>query len=766
LALLILAFFILIIIPADAKIIAEQTTTDYNYFLPRTAYPWVKQSFNTTNTTGNINYIDIKFLIYASGNNNQPVMINISNTTFSSSPINIIGQDSLGIKWYRFYFNEVIPLKQNSPYTISYYCPVPGGSHPGSYCSILWYSELNPYNMPNNTEVSADDTLQYSNDSLEGTFSTTYVPLKTISVSSNLTGSSVIRVSFQLECGGAPCTGSAEGRIYKNGVAIGTERSTAGTVTYSEDIMTSLSTTDTLAIYGKRTGGGSTVARIQNFRVYFDNIGGRAYSATGGATVNSDIQFRVSSGSPDIYYPLNGSIITKTYPPLTSSVNFTWEDYINTSASLSYNLLIAKDDNFNLITVNTIVPTNYSIQSIEAGNYWWKLRSYNSTSGTYGTWSDTSNFTLSNQQVVSGTGIQGVVYELIGDTIIPISGATVYLYNNTLSQSMITGSNGYYQFTGLGNSTTYNIYATKQGYDTTTSFPVTTGAGTTITNDILMKVYISPYVPNFVFEKFIVRGLFDNPYPGVTITVYKGDDIIPYLTGTTDSIGSVVFQLIKDQKYRITLSGGGISSTLTYTVYAKEESYLITIISGFPTGGDRFRDINASLLVSTINSTHSNLSLFYNDTRLSTTALNFWVVDLTSNTTVCSQSGAAQTAFYNCTVAATGSYRYAFNATSSIYGTFGQTQIINFDAGKPSSPSIPLTGVSSTLMHWMSIMLIVLTAALFSIRTVKYGAVVVPLMAMVFWAIGWLVVPFLLVSTALVIGILVYVRASEVKAAY
>ena len=463
--------------------------------------------------------------------------------------------------------------------------------------------------------------------------------------------------------------------------------------------------------------------------------------------------------SPNISTPLNGSSQSKSYPPLTSLVNFTWND----QSLYNSHLLVAKDSNFNLISVDTITANNYSVQSLEAGNYWWKVRYYNSTSGTYGNYSDTFNFTLQSIQTGANNSIQGTVYEMVGGAVTPISGVDVFIYNTTYSTSQRTGTNGYYLFQGLNG--TYNIYAAKQGYDTTVVLPVTASATSSITNNILMKFYISPYVPNFVFERFIVRNWFDTPYPGVTIIVYKGDDLTASFTGMTDSIGQAIFQLIKDQKYRITLSGGGITGTLTFTVYGKEEDYIIRIAAGFPTGGDRYTDINATLTSSTVNATHSNLSLIYRDNRSSTTAINFYATNLSTNST-CTQSSTSQSVTLNCTVLASGTYQFGFNATSSIYGFFQQDRIINFGSGKPSSPSLAVPGVSSTYLHWISIMLIVLTASLFSVKTVKYGAVVIPSEAMIFWAVGWLQISFLLVSTALVIGVLVYSRMSETKVVY
>jgi len=498
------------------------------------------------------------------------------------------------------------------------------------------------------------------------------------------------------------------------------------------------------------------------------NIGGiyRYLNITiiGAAAVAGVTDVKAYAEPPTLFYPAINSSLYKNYPPLTTDINFSWER-IN---SYSSNLLISKDSSFNIIAVDTTTANNFSIQSLEAGDYWWKVRYYNSTSGTYGSYSDTSNFTLTNN-VSATSGVQGIVYELLGGTRTAISEATVYIYNNSWSSSMITGSNGYYLFSGLGNGT-YNLYAARQDYDTTPILPVTVN-GSITTNDILMKRYISPYVPNFVYEKFIVRSLFDDSYIGVTATVYEGDSLTTVLTGTTDSMGQVVFRMTKDQRYRVVFSGGGIGDDITIYVFAKEESYLVRILSGFPIGGDRYTDIKTNLTAITINSTWSNLTLIYNDTISSTTQVWFYGKNLSTGV-ICYQSSTANVVTLQCPVLSSGRYQLGFNATSSKYGFFQQDTIFNFGAGKPSTPAVD-TGMDKTLLQWTSIIFIVITASLFSIRSKHFGAVIVPLEALVLWVFGWFETivnnsggSFLLLSCAVFLGVMVYLRQSEAKTVY
>ncbi len=467
--------------------------------------------------------------------------------------------------------------------------------------------------------------------------------------------------------------------------------------------------------------------------------------------------------------PSNGSSVSMTYPPLTASMTFSWSNI--STLSPAYNILVAKDQNFNLIVVDTLTARNSSAQTLESGNYWWKVRYYDSVAETYDNYSDVFNFTLTATSSASSGSVEGVVYELLGSTTItPITGALVYIYNTTWSSYQITGSNGYYLFSGLKPDYTYTLYAAKSDYDTSVLSYVTINASVS-QNDILMKKYISSYVPNFVYETIQIKNIFGTAYVGAAITLYEGDGLGVYATGTTDSLGQAVFRVIKDQKYRLTASGGGLSSSLTYYIYGKEEIYPITIMAGFPTIGDRFSEISTNLTVTNVNSTHKNLSLIYLDTVSTTSQIWFYATNLTTGET-CTQSNTTNSVTLTCTVLSSGSYQFGFNATSTKYGYFQDNQIINFAAGTPDTPLID-TEVDKTLLQWTSIIILVVLASLFGVTTVKFGSVVVPMAAMALWVFGWFepaqnnaILSFTILSTALIMGVLIYMRMSEGKAAY
>ena len=280
-----------------------------------------------------------------------------------------------------------------------------------------------------------------------------------------------------------------------------------------------------------------------------NNITATAYNSTSGKS--SSITWIVTLPFT-LLTPVNNATLTKAFPPLTSNIYFSW----GAIGYPYYNLMIAKDITFNLPVSDLFSTTTYQTIPLPAGSYYWKVQYYDPTTLTYGDWSPTFNFTLTNNVSALGTAIQGVVYKLVNGVPTPISGANVYIYNNqsTYTNMMTTGSNGYYLFTGLTNSTTYVIRATKTDeYDDSAIYYVTTGLGTTATQNILMQtctVNYNCYV-NIIKMRFGLRYLNGSAIPDVLATVYKSGELIATDAGTTGSDGNVVFSLLRTQKYHV-----------------------------------------------------------------------------------------------------------------------------------------------------------------------------------------------------------------------
>jgi hypothetical protein len=114
----------------------------------------------------------------------------------------------------------------------------------------------------------ASDTLKQSADTERSTTSNSYVGVKDILIDNIQAGLSSIRIKFDLKNGGSSY--NAYGRVYINGVDVGTERSTNSTtyVTFSEDF--SVKNGDRIYLFIKEQTASPNTAYAKNFRLYYD----------------------------------------------------------------------------------------------------------------------------------------------------------------------------------------------------------------------------------------------------------------------------------------------------------------------------------------------------------------------------------------------------------------------------------------------------------------------------------------------------------------
>jgi hypothetical protein len=122
--------------------------------------------------------------------------------------------------------------------------------------------------------VIAGDDLVISNATERNSTSATYSKMKEVTVGHYGT----LRIKFDMKCGGG---WTAYGKVYRNGVAVGTERSSASTsyLTYSEDI-SGWSPGDLCQVYGHVNGGSEGVS-IRNLNIYSDGKAPVSYAANG-----------------------------------------------------------------------------------------------------------------------------------------------------------------------------------------------------------------------------------------------------------------------------------------------------------------------------------------------------------------------------------------------------------------------------------------------------------------------------------------------------
>lgn len=433
---------------------------------------------------------------------------------------------------------------------------------------------------------------------------------------------------------------------------------------------------------------------------------------------------------PNLYTPINSTTVFKDYPPLTKTISFTWALSLENS-----NLIIAKDSNFDIIVVDTITSNNYSTQSLEAGNYWWKVRYYNSTSETYSNYSDTFNFTLTNNVSATGTGIHGVVYELNGAQT-PLSGATVYIRKETLNWSdrTITGSNGYYLFDNLTNNTIYSIYAKAEGYEDGVTEYVTTIPGQRITKNIQLNKCISGFncFYNQHYVEFTVQNLWFTKYAGVTATAYKGSELTVSDTKITGTDGSVNLLLIKDQQYRITFINTTQGISTSWVGYPSKTDYIIitdaTSTSGWSTHGtDAATTTQIEVTTQTINDTHAYVNVSYNDTLAGTSNLIFYlnktIAGDPNNQTVLQTIDGGNNDQYNASFIVSGyggnSYLVKVKADHSTYGTISYSYAVQF-AQLPG----PLGNFDPTIILMLFVGFILFVAGMFGQTMSEQGSAI------------------------------------------
>lgn len=128
--------------------------------------------------------------------------------------------------------------------------------------------------------ITASDILLHSNDTVR-TFGggSTYTKLKETRVPATTSYNSTYRIKFDMI---SPDAGSVDGKVYRNGAAIGTERSTSDQynyTTYSEDLI--VGGGDFIQVYVKSPTISYDVT-VRNFRLYGDLNSETDYTSTAG----------------------------------------------------------------------------------------------------------------------------------------------------------------------------------------------------------------------------------------------------------------------------------------------------------------------------------------------------------------------------------------------------------------------------------------------------------------------------------------------------
>ena len=430
---------------------------------------------------------------------------------------------------------------------------------------------------------------------------------------------------------------------------------------------------------------------------------------------------------PNLTTPSNTSTQYETYPPLTASVEFIWQDI----AAPQYRLMIAEDINFNVVAVDVHVGTNNNNQELLVNKeFYWKVYSYDGT--TYSDPSDIYNFNLTGNSTLTGSAIEGVVYQSDG-AITAIPGAEVTIWNTTWSSSMITGSNGYYVFEGLNSGTVYNLQAKSDRY-WDSSIALVSAEDEPVTNNFYLIDDLTD-TEWWHYVEFTLQNVWGVTYPGVATNVYIGDSVTVYESGNTGNDGTITFHMDQNIEYRITFINSTLGINEVITLYPVSKSYIVYIDSySFELPDVVTDDIQAYIVSSRINATYGHINFTWSDISGLTTSINYYISDVDGNL-LYSTNNSGPDMFDSQIVSATDDrYIVRYVGVHPTHGIIDETETVVFHGGR---------GVDFGWPHdWQyavtALAFLIFIGSMFGAKTAHYGAITVVIFAWIFKWIGWL----------------------------
>ena len=414
--------------------------------------------------------------------------------------------------------------------------------------------------------------------------------------------------------------------------------------------------------------------------------------------------------------PANGSTIYSSYPPLTYDIAFDWQD----TSTAQYRIQVATDVGFNMLVVDTHVATHDSIQSLSVDDtYYWRVYAYDGT--YYSNASDTWSFSIEGSTTEDGTaGIQGVVTDEEG---VSIDSVTITCYNATWSDTLETGSNGYYLFSGLVNNSLYYITAEKYEYASQSGIPVTTGNGTWVTqNIVLIRDLPDNWEKHYV--RFTVMAHNGTVYPGTEVIVYRGESLDVTSSGVTGTDGTIAFWMYQEVKYRITFTNTDpVFSKMIY-LYPIDSNYQIVVLQP---SEYVYNNITYDLDI-----TNETITFTWTDPDSEANWFDMKVTNSTGNVQTNHSSGTAGIFTFNIL---NQSDDYCVNITIDTKN-FGQLYLERCTS--PGREPIGLEELSNWFKNIVSMFIIVVIALLFGRSAIGIGAIMVSCVVTFLWYISWL----------------------------
>lgn len=297
--------------------------------------------------------------------------------------------------------------------------------------------------------------------------------------------------------------------------------------------------------------------------------------------------------------------------------------------------------------------------------------------------------------------------------------------------------------------------------------------------NITTHSYLPGYTTHWV--RFMFTDLYGNPITELPVNASIVDSTSPLswitdllgfpadsspdtvvLEGVTGSDGSWLALMVQNARYQIHVDDPSRSIQVSFTLYPKDTEYSYVL---FIRDMRRLQDeVFWELSQVQLNASAVELRMHYNDTSMATTSLIFQVRNTTREIVHQHEYNDLGTVNASFTVENIkgDEYTWGFVAEHATFPGFGDTAGITL-----LGPSDKLVDLGDEVFElWVSILLLGLVAAFYSIQINYLGAVVLPSLALVFWGIGWLRnwIPLEIVFMALVFGALLYITNREVRA--
>ena len=409
-----------------------------------------------------------------------------------------------------------------------------------------------------------------------------------------------------------------------------------------------------------------------------------------------------------------------------------------------------------------------------------------SNSYSYDTETKTDHITASYTPPYTGQAVGGLVKSALDGSVLADVEMTLTNMTTLGTEQAYTNVSGYYLFDDLPTGT-YRVGAKKTGYLDIASYSFVLGAGEYKDQPFNMEPFGStatggigsqypPHIVRFYLVDKYGRSLGSN----ITVTAIGTQSTVgawDWLTalfgipsgapidtdameGTTGEDGSISFAMVDIVKYTMTFARSPDIS-YTWALYPKNTEYNVPIPTTTYTPPSR--TVFYTVTMTEHNTTHTNITaqLEVSSSGADTYTFSLYDTDkIVLSQTGVSIGGAITSGNTTFQVETDPGVEYYVRASSPIDpGTgerwFDQTRAITIRG------RIFDLGIDSTWYQWIALSLMFCIGAIFSGRNTKIGAIVLPLFGGFMWWIGWLSVSVLLVSVAMVLGVIFYMRESE-----